>query len=116
MAGIEIEKNIVLDGVDLSPLIHKNKPLEREDLFWHYPHYHGSAWTPGAAIRQGDWKLIEFYESNSVELYNLKNDLSEKEDLSLRFPEKVIELQNKLRELQKSMMANSARINPNFKK
>ena len=116
MAGIEIEKNIVLDGVDLSPLIQKNKPLEREDLFWHYPHYHGSGWTPGAAIRQGDWKLIEFHESNSIELYNLKNDLSEKEDLSLRFPEKVIELKNRLRELQKSMMAKSARINPNFKK
>ena len=45
-----------------------------------------------------------------------ENDLSEKEDLSLRFPEKVIELQNRLRELQKSMMANSARVNPNFKK
>ena len=116
IAGIEVEKNIILDGIDLSPLIHENKSLEREDLFWHYPHYHGSAWTPGAAIRRGDWKLIEFNESNTIELYNLKNDLSEQEDLSLRFPEKVTELQSRLRELQKSMNANSVRINPNFNK
>ena len=116
MAGIKVEKNIILDGIDLSPLIHENKSLEREDLFWHYPHYHGSAWTPGAAIRMGDWKLIEFHESNIIELYNLKNDLSEQEDLSLRFAEKVTELQNRLHELQKSMNANSGRVNPNFNK
>ena len=116
MAEIEIDQNIILDGVDLVPLIKENKPLDRKDLFWHYPHYHGSSWTPGAAIRSGDWKLIKFYESNTIELYNLKNDISEQEDLLLRYPEKVTELQNRLLELQKSMNANSAEINPNFNK
>lgn len=116
MAEIEIDQNIILDGVDLVPLIKENKPLDRKDLFWHYPHYHGSSWTPGAAIRSGDWKLIKFYESNTIELYNLKNDISEQEDLLLRYPEKVTELKNRLLELQKSMNANSAEINPNFNK
>ena len=114
MAGIGRDKNNPIDGVDLSPVLNENKSLERKELFWHYPHYHGSAWTPGAAIRQGDWKLIEFYESNTVELYNLTEDISEENDLSLQYPEKVAALEDRLHELQKSMKANTSVVNPNY--
>lgn len=114
IAGIGLDKNNPVDGVDLSPILNENKSLDREELFWHYPHYHGSAWTPGAAIRQGDWKLIEFYESNTLELYNLSDDISEKNDLSLQYPEKVVALEDRLHELQKSMNANTSEINPNY--
>ena len=114
LAGITNEVSD-LDGVDLSPILMENKTIDRKELFWHYPHYHGSGWTPGAALLQGDWKLIEFHETGVVELYNLSSDISESNDLSLRNPEKVIALQSRLHELQKSMNANKAVINPEFK-
>jgi len=80
-------------------------------LFWHYPHYHGSSWRPGAAIRQGNWKLIEFYESETVELYNLSEDISEENNLAMQHPEKVKDLLNRLQELQKNANAQSVSIN-----
>jgi len=113
LAGITTNSS-TLDGVDLSPVLIENKTLNRKELFWHYPHYHGSGWAPGAAILQGDWKLIEFYESGTFELYNLSEDISETNDLSLEYPEKVVALQNRLHELQKSMNANTAEPNPDY--
>ncbi|MCD6347826.1 MAG: sulfatase [Bacteroidales bacterium] len=74
-------------------------------LYWHYPHYHGSMWTPGAAIRQDNWKLIEFYEYENFELYNLNNDLSEMIDLSDSLPDKARELLDKLHNWQKEVNA-----------
>ncbi|MFT5886928.1 MAG: arylsulfatase A-like enzyme [Arcticibacterium sp.] len=114
LAGITAD-NSNLDGVDLSPILKENKTIDRKELFWHYPHYHGSGWTPGAALLRGDWKLIEFHETGVIELYNLSQDISESNDLSLAHPERVVALQNRLHELQKSMKANSASLNPEFK-
>jgi len=111
LAGITTDLSTI-DGVDLSPILNESKTLDRTELFWHYPHYHGSGWTPGAAILQGDWKLIEFYESGAVELYNLSEDISETHDLSLEYSEKVVALQNRLHDLQQSMNANTAALNP----
>ena len=75
MAGIDLKPEAHKDGLDLLPILRgERKALERTDLFWHYPHYHGSTWTPGASVRQGDWKLIQFYEFDKVELYNLVED------------------------------------------
>ena len=115
LAGIATDTTQQIDGVDLSPVLFENKTLDRKELFWHYPHYHGSAWTPGAAILQGDWKLIEFYDSNTVELYNLSEDISESNNLSLEFPEKTVELLNRLHELQTSMNAKTVTLNPDHK-
>ncbi len=89
IAGVEHSDN---DGVNLLPLLTENKPLERDELFWHYPHYHGSAWTPGSALRKGDWKLVVFYEDNRTELYNLANDPGETTNLAEQNPEKITEL------------------------
>lgn len=112
LAGIDPFPDQVIDGVDLGPILNGEKTLSRTELIWHYPHYHGSGWTPGAAIRQGDWKLIEFYETEKVELYNLSDDISETEDLSLIYPEKASSLYQRLHELQISMNANKAILNP----
>src|SRR5690606_5786875 len=84
-------------------------------LFWDYPHYHGSGWTPGSAIRKENWKLIHFYETDSVELYNLQSDPEESIDVSRKFPEKALSL---LAELQSQLKRNNAqfpRSNPAFK-
>ncbi len=115
-ANISKPENQTIDGHDLSKLLDDESELDRKEIFWYYPHYHGSGWTPGAAIRQGNWKLIEFYESNSVELYDLSKDISEKHDLSSKYPEKVKVLVEKLQELQESMNYKEAEVNPNYAK
>nr|WP_222428668.1 sulfatase/phosphatase domain-containing protein [Lutibacter sp. Hel_I_33_5] len=107
-------KNEMIDGVDISSLLEEGKSIKRKEIYWHYPHYHGSGWLPGSAICQGDWKLLEFYVNHTIELYNLKDDISESIDLSEKFPEKAISLKKRLHELQKSMNANTVEINENF--
>lgn len=115
LATIPLDKNNQIDGVNMEPLF-TGKEINRKEIFWHYPHYHASGWTPGAAIRQGDWKLIEFYETNAVELYNLADDISEKNNIALKHPERVGLLKKRLHELQKSMNARKVTLNNNFNK
>ena len=93
-----------LDGVSVVPLLKGEKLLSR-DFYWHYPHYHGSNWKPGAAIRAGDWKLIEFYHWEKFELYDLASDPGEQSDLSRAHPRKAVELRERLDRWQKSMGA-----------
>jgi arylsulfatase A-like enzyme len=96
MASLPLKPEQHVDGVSLLPLLKQKGKLERKAIYWHYPHYHGSGSKPSGAIRAGDYKLIEWYEDNSVELYNLKRDIGEKEDLAARMPEKVAELRGLL--------------------
>ncbi len=103
------------DGLSLVPLLKGGTALDREALFWHYPHYHGSAWTPGASIRAGDWKLIEFYDREKVELYNLKGDPGESRDLSRANPGKTSELLDRLHAWQKDVGARMPAPNPAYK-
>ena len=60
----------------LTPAL-QGKQLNREALYWHYPHYSNQGGTPGGAIRVSDYKLFENYENGKVSLYNLKNDIGE---------------------------------------
>ena len=100
------------DGIDLSNLSQeKNK---RDYIFWHFPHYHGSLWKPGSAIRNGDWKLLKFYEENKLELYNLKDDLSEQTDLSNKYPLIVKKLSYKMDEMLAEMDGKVPTINQNL--
>ena len=84
------------DGIDISPVLLGQPTPQREALFWHYPHYHGSTWAPGSSMREGDWKLIEFFEDNSVELYNLHSDLAETQNLAAAEPKRVNAMRTKL--------------------
>ncbi len=84
-------------------------------FYWHYPHYHGSTWTPGASIRQGDWKLIEFYEFDEVELYNLASDPGEQNNLVAQQPAKARALRQQLRAWQNSMHAKMPQPNPEYR-
>ena len=87
------------DGESLYALIEKNEKPAREALFFHYPHYHTSGWTPGSALRKGDWKMIHFYENDTYELYNLKDDIGEKNDVSQQHPEKLDSLKQDLKKI-----------------
>jgi arylsulfatase A-like enzyme len=102
------------DGISLLPLMEGEQNLERDVLFWHYPHYHSSGWTPGAAIRSGKWKLIEFYESGNIELYDLETDPGERINLADNFPEITSQLQKRLQNLQTSCNALFPVKNPSF--
>jgi len=105
LAGLPLMPKRHRDGVSLLPLL-KGKSLSTDrPLAWHYPHYHGSTWKPGAAIRSGNWKLIQFYHYEKVELYNLAKDVSEQHDLSKKNPQKTKELLGKLHAWQKKLGA-----------
>ena len=94
-----------IDGVSLMPLLKSRGKLKRKAIYWHYPHYHGSGNRPSGAVRAGDYKLIEWYEDNSVELYNLRNDMGEKHDLAKEMPEKAAELKGMLHQWLKQIKA-----------
>jgi arylsulfatase A-like enzyme len=114
IAGVERPSAQIVDGVSFVPLLRQSGPLRREALYWHYPHYSNQGAFPGAAIRQGDFKLIEFYEDGHNELYNLKDDIGEKNNLAARMPEKAAELRKKLDAWLKEMNARMPTPNPNF--
>jgi arylsulfatase A-like enzyme len=88
--GLPLQEQQHVDGKSFMPVIN-GEEFERGSIFWHYPHYGNQGGDPGCSIRKGDWKLIEFFEEG-IELYNLKEDLSEKHDLSKEYPEKAEEL------------------------
>jgi arylsulfatase A-like enzyme len=95
--------NQPLDGVSLVRCLKSGGKIApaRDALYWHFPGYLGAgqnAWrtTPAGAIRAGDWKLQEFFEDGRIELYNLRDDLSEKTNLAAKMPERTKELQRKL--------------------
>ena len=113
--GIKLMPGQHVDGKSLAPLLRGKNSLHRDALYWHYPHYHGSTWAPGAAVRAGDWKLIEFYAENKIELYNLADDLSEKNDLSQTYPQKAAELADMLHNWQQKVNARLPKQNPNYK-
>ena len=93
MAGLPQRPEAHCDGVDLSPILRgQAESLDREAIFWHYPHYGNQGGTPGCSVRSGEWKLIRFYEDDHVELYNLVEDIGEELDLSQRRPDVVSRL------------------------
>jgi Domain of unknown function (DUF4976) len=101
--------------VSLVPLLKRSGPLSRAALYWHYPHYSNQGGKPGGAVRRGDDKLIEFYEDGRLELYDLRNDPGEKNDLAAKRPEKARELHALLRAWQKSVDAQMPTPNPDYR-
>ncbi len=96
LAGLPELPDQHLDGLNITPLLTGQNKIGRSTLFWHFPHYHGSTWTPGSAVRMGDWKLIRFYDKEKTELFNLKEDMGERNDLSATHPNMVKDLEAKL--------------------
>jgi arylsulfatase A len=112
---VDTEKEAI-DGRSLVPLLTGKGEFDRDALYWHYPHFSNQGGRPGGVIRCGNFKLIERYESGTVELYNLADDISETRDLALALPEKARQLRNRLHQWQKSVHANMPQANPNFQK
>ena len=121
--------NLELDGVDLNPIF-EEKEIEKRALYFHFPIYLEAynvqkdngfdpifRTRPGSVIIKGDWKLHHYFEDNNLELYNLKNDISESNDLSKENIEKTLELFNDLkiwRDHRNAPIPN--RLNPDYDK
>ncbi len=114
IAGLPLIPEQHCDGMSFAPLLRgdTNAP-DRGPMFWHYPHYGNQGAFPGAAVRLGDYKLIEFFEDNHVELYNLKRDLGERHNLAEAMPEKTAELRALLHAWQRECGARFPTPNPN---
>ncbi len=101
------------DGVSLVPVL-KGGRLDRDALYWHYPHYSNQGGRPGAAVRAGDLKLIEFYEQGRRELYDVRRDPGETRNLAADRPESVRVLAAKLDLWRLAVEAQMMRPNPDY--
>jgi arylsulfatase A-like enzyme len=115
LADAPMPKSQTLDGVSLVPLLEGANALERERLFWHFPCYVGKA-TPASAVREGDYKLIEFFEDGGRQsLFDLRNDPNERHDLAQAMPEKAAALYRALQQWQTETKAAIPRnLNPGY--
>jgi len=112
MAGAKLP-NQPIDGLSLVPLLQaKQTQLDRNAIYFHYPHYHHS--RPAGAIRMGDWKLIEFFDGAPLELYNLKDDIGETTNRAAEKPELAKKMQAMLASWRKSVGARMPKPNPNY--
>ena len=109
-----------IDGLSLLPLLKQTGTLNRQAIYWHYPHYHSSSIGPGGAVRMGDYKLIEWFDeticgpANRFELYNLKQDIAEQNNLSKNMPRKTEQLRKLLANWRKKVGAQMMTPNPNY--
>lgn len=102
------------DGIDISPLLRGGTSLDRDALYWHYPHYSDQGGVPSGAIREGNWKLLESYEDGNLELYNLDLDPGEQYNFASSFDDKAAELQRKLQTWRESVNALMPHPNPDY--
>ncbi|HEY4288060.1 MAG TPA: sulfatase [Puia sp.] len=122
MAGMPLMPAQHKDGVSMSPLLKGESPGENPGenpkgqrvLYWHYPHYSNQGGSPSSALRAGDWKLVQFYENDHIELYNLAWDPGEQRDLANAFPEKTGELLELLNAWKKETKAKIPLVNPYY--
>ncbi len=116
MAGLagDPAHNANVDGESLVPLLRGAGKLARDAIYWHYPHYHPGGATPYSAVRAGDSKLIEFFEDERVELYNLREDQAETRDLAAAMPEKAAALRAQLRAWRTRVGAQLPTTNPAY--
>lgn len=116
LAGLPLLPQQHVDGISLASLLRGETELQREALYWHFPHYsnHGMQ-SPGGAVRVGAYKLLEYFENDTVQLFNLREDLAEQHDLSQQQPEKVTELRTMLHAWRDQVSAQMMPANPDYR-
>ncbi len=115
MAGLPLRPEQHTDGVSFATLVKGDDSVDREAIFWHFPHYsnHGMQ-SPGGAVRAGNYKLLEYFENGTVQLFDLNKDIGEQNDLSLVMPEKAAQLRSMLHNWRKEVSARSMQPNPEY--
>jgi len=109
MTGQSLRPELHLDGTSITSLLKGETAALHDALFWHYPHYASYGCGPYSAIREGDWTLIEWLEDDSVDLFNLEEDIGEQNNLAGVHPKKVNSLRKKLHQWRKDVDANMPR-------
>jgi arylsulfatase A-like enzyme len=114
-AGESLRPNQHRVGLNLKPLLEGQDSLDREAIFWHFPHYnqHPSA-VPSSVIRKGPWKLIETFDPEGIELYNLEDDVGETTNLAAERPELVAGLRRQLEAWRHDVGAQMMEPNPDY--
>lgn len=115
LAMTNMPPQLDVDGKSFAPLLRGEKDFERGPVYWHYPHYGNQGGVPASAIRDGAWKLIEFFEDGRLELYNLARNLSEQHDLAAEEPERVKQMHDQLQRWRNDVDAVMPTTNPNAK-
>ena len=113
VAGLPLDPAQHVDGKSLLQLLRGARD-ERGAIFWHYPHYSNQGGTPAAAVRDGDWKLIEFFEDGHQELYNLREDIGETNDRGSSEPDILRTLTEKLHAWQHEIEALFPKVNHRY--
>ncbi len=102
------------DGQSMAALLRETGSFQRESIYWHYPHYHPGSATPYSAVRQGEWKLVEFFEDMHAELYNLRRDPGESDNVARENPDQVKAMVANLHAWRDSVGAQIPVPNPNY--
>jgi len=112
--GLDARPAQHVDGESLAPALRSGAQPGRP-LYWHYPHYGNQGGSPSGVVRDGDWKLIEFYEDGRIELYDLARDPGEQENLAEVEPARAATLQAQLAAWRRSVDAQMPTTNPEWK-
>ncbi|MCB1121092.1 MAG: sulfatase-like hydrolase/transferase, partial [Verrucomicrobiae bacterium] len=114
LAGLPKPKDHLLDGVSFAPLLTGGPEPDRDTIFFHFPSYIGAG-GPSSAMRKGNYKLIEQFESSTVELYDLGADIGESHNLAKEQPELTQTLYQELLAWQEATGApRPTQLNPNY--
>ena len=92
MCELPLNEKQHLDGISLASILEGETEIERESIFWHYPHYGNQGGSPGAAVRSGDFKFIDFFGDKPDELYDLADDIGEVNNLVEKMGNRALEL------------------------
>jgi uncharacterized sulfatase len=104
----------IVDGVSLTPLLEDpESQLGRDALYFHYPHYYSTT-SPVSAIRSGDWKLLEYFEDDHLELFDLATDPAEQVDLAEKMTERARTLRDRLASWRERVDAKLPVPNPGY--
>jgi arylsulfatase A len=104
----------ITDGASLAPLLTQTGSLQRDAIYWHYPHYHPGSATPYSAVLAGEWRLVEFHEDHHVELYNTRLDPGEADNLAYSNPATATALTTQLHDWLKATNAQMPEPNPAY--
>ncbi len=113
LCGLPARPQQHVDGVSLVPLL-QGGSIDPRPLYWHYPHYDNQGGEPSSLFRDGDWKLIHYYEDGRNELYNLAVDPSERSDLSRSYPARTASMWNQLEQWLLSVGAKFPEPDPRY--
>jgi arylsulfatase A-like enzyme len=112
-AGLPLRPEQHVDGVSMMPLL-EGGALEREALYWHYPHYSNEGNRPASWVVAGDWKLIEYFEDGRLELFHLASDPGETIECGEMHPEIRARLRSMLKRWREDVEAKIPEPNPQW--